>query len=406
MKVALFHNTGKLTGKPTAHKATGVKATKKRAWKKPKNKPRRPLSAYNLFFQHERNRIIHAPLSCGGKNEAEVEAKILMEQAPKPGIGPIRKRRPHRKSHGKIDFKELARKIAEKWKSIEPETKAVFEERAKVEKDRYKREIELWAEAQDPTKTAVTGTVDGERDQHRQQQQATEEAQEADVPLATLNQSVSTQSPVPVHLADNITLQQYPRHHRSRNRANPSVVARLSLMECLAMTQRTLEMANAVLMPSNVPQPKNGSNMQQIPLMQCNEPLMNSCTDPPELILSRCSSQVKEWICNRNNNSEKSMPNHSHQNSEIVPSDNFGIMAKCPSSSFHKRVSALSSAQFHSITTPGMEKLPSDNVALSAQSTTLQGGGSSLNELDMMRDDEIMDLFLSTFGSNETADCA
>jgi len=95
-------------------------AKKRRSWKKPKDKPKRPLSAYNLFFQKEREAIV-------GSQKSKQEGK-----------------RRHRKAHGKIGFADLAKTIAEKWKNLDEESKAVYEEKASVEKARYKRELDIW----------------------------------------------------------------------------------------------------------------------------------------------------------------------------------------------------------------------------------------------------------------------
>lgn len=120
--------------KKKAHKATGpppssVTKTGRRKWKKPKGKPKRPLSAYNLFFQHERNRILDRIPSAA----AAVDAKP-----------PSGQRRRHRKSHGKIGFADLARGIAEKWKTLDAESKRDFEAMAAVEKGRYRDALAVW----------------------------------------------------------------------------------------------------------------------------------------------------------------------------------------------------------------------------------------------------------------------
>mmetsp|Transcript_17048 Transcript_17048/g.28946 ORF Transcript_17048/g.28946 Transcript_17048/m.28946 type:complete len:346 (-) Transcript_17048:102-1139(-) len=116
--------------KPVAHKAG--KTAKKRTWKKPKDKPKRPLSAYNLFFQHEREKIISSIPD--DKSTVSVDDN-LSEEA---------KRRRHRKTHGKIGFAALARSIADKWKKIDDSSRSVFEARAEVEKQRYKKELDAW----------------------------------------------------------------------------------------------------------------------------------------------------------------------------------------------------------------------------------------------------------------------
>ena len=83
------------------------------------DKPKRPLSSYNLFFQAERAKILETTPS---KYEGN-----------KP-----------RRSHGKIGFASLARTIAGKWNNIDPETRKHFDQLAAKDKERYKREMEVW----------------------------------------------------------------------------------------------------------------------------------------------------------------------------------------------------------------------------------------------------------------------
>jgi HMG-box domain len=116
--------------KASAHKA--LKAPKKRTWKKPVDKPKRPLSAYNLFFKEERERIL-ASIS---DDKATVDLNDGLTEE-------IRRRR-HRKTHGKIGFADLARSIADQWKSIDANSRSTFESQADIEKTRYKKELEAW----------------------------------------------------------------------------------------------------------------------------------------------------------------------------------------------------------------------------------------------------------------------
>jgi HMG (high mobility group) box len=106
------------------------KPTKKRSWKKPKDKPKRPLSAYNLFFQSERKKLI-AMLP----DVANIEEYGLTERERKAK---------HRKMHGKIGFAELARNIANKWNNMDDTEKAAFEACARTEKEKYQEEIDKW----------------------------------------------------------------------------------------------------------------------------------------------------------------------------------------------------------------------------------------------------------------------
>ena len=110
----------------TKAKLNGKKGTKNN--KEPSDKPRRPLSAYNLFFQHERAQILQATPS--------------KYDDTKP-----------RRSHGKIGFGALARNVAAKWNSIDPDTRKHFDDLAAADKHRYKREMETWKASLTVTKT-------------------------------------------------------------------------------------------------------------------------------------------------------------------------------------------------------------------------------------------------------------
>ena len=83
--------------------------------------PRRPLSAYNYFFRSERARLL--------------------------GLGPVdfdndvREKRRHRKTHGKIGFREMANQVGTKWKSLTEEEKAPYTRLFQRDRARYKAEM-------------------------------------------------------------------------------------------------------------------------------------------------------------------------------------------------------------------------------------------------------------------------
>jgi hypothetical protein len=55
-------------------------------------------------------------------------------------------KRRHRKTHGRISFGDLARTIADKWKTVDPQRKAIFDQYAEVDMRRYRTELKLWKE--------------------------------------------------------------------------------------------------------------------------------------------------------------------------------------------------------------------------------------------------------------------
>mmetsp|Transcript_26782 Transcript_26782/g.48582 ORF Transcript_26782/g.48582 Transcript_26782/m.48582 type:complete len:347 (+) Transcript_26782:276-1316(+) len=117
-------------------------------------KPMRPLTAYHIFFQIEREYIIQN--TAGPDADKSIHAnKSYMCDVPRryrcikllpdwyAGPGKRRKRK-HRKSHGKIGFLELSRVISKRWATLsttDPETKRFVAMIAARELDEYKLEM-------------------------------------------------------------------------------------------------------------------------------------------------------------------------------------------------------------------------------------------------------------------------
>lgn len=99
---------------------------RKKKWKKPKGKPNRPLSAYNLFFHNQR-------------------VAMLGDDIPSPTMEQ-RKKRVHCKTHGKIGFAEMAREIGHRWKILDTESRKEFDTLAKKERQSYDVELAKWKE--------------------------------------------------------------------------------------------------------------------------------------------------------------------------------------------------------------------------------------------------------------------
>ena len=79
--------------------------------------PKRPLSAYNLFFKKQREEMLGDQAK-----QFEITSQV---------------KRKHRKTHGKIGFAEMAKSIGQKWKSLQPEAKREYEEAAQKQKEIY-----------------------------------------------------------------------------------------------------------------------------------------------------------------------------------------------------------------------------------------------------------------------------
>jgi hypothetical protein len=88
---------------------------KKWRWKKPKDRPKRPLSAYNIFFQHERQTL------------RDVRMLPYADNADRT-----------------LGFAGLAKHVSTKWKNLDQGSKSAFEKLAAVEKQKYFVSLDQW----------------------------------------------------------------------------------------------------------------------------------------------------------------------------------------------------------------------------------------------------------------------
>ena len=115
------------------------------------SKPKRPLSSYNLFFKHMRDEML-ASTSSSGSTTYDHSKHATTLQSPSARRDLSKKGRPP--PHRKIGFAEMARQIGAKWKALDGDRREHFESLARIDKQRYLREMEAWKAAGGDTGTA------------------------------------------------------------------------------------------------------------------------------------------------------------------------------------------------------------------------------------------------------------
>jgi len=110
-----------------------VSATKRPTKKKPKDKPKRPLSAYNYFFKEEREKILKTLLGDEANNPEDSPDHINDEQVKKL-----------KKDGGKVSFEEMGKLIGQRWKAISQDRLTKYTALAASDTERYKKEMECY----------------------------------------------------------------------------------------------------------------------------------------------------------------------------------------------------------------------------------------------------------------------
>lgn len=140
--------------------STEDEKAKKASRKKPKDKPKRPLSAYNIFFKEERNRIMNGNGSADNDaNDTCVPTTISLSKsdtsidpAPTESRSSVSTSKDAKsksdpdndKSKKKIGFESLAKLIGRRWQELADAPMAVYKAKASVDMKRYKKEMEVW----------------------------------------------------------------------------------------------------------------------------------------------------------------------------------------------------------------------------------------------------------------------
>lgn len=107
--------------------------------KKPKDKPKRPLSAYNYFFKSERQRILKYLL----RNPEDTFDEAVVDEEEEKRLWTGTK---------KVSFEEMGKLIGRRWKSMGAEEMEKYTTLAASDAERYKKELKVWNDKKEEEK--------------------------------------------------------------------------------------------------------------------------------------------------------------------------------------------------------------------------------------------------------------
>lgn len=126
---------------PTKNK----KKKRKKRRRKEKDAPKRPMSAYNLFFKDIRAEILKSDVPNTTENIDAASIGVTKSRC--------RRRKGRSSPHNKISFQGLGVKVGEMWRNISDEQKQSYQARADEERKRYRDELLVFQ-----TKKSSSGT--------------------------------------------------------------------------------------------------------------------------------------------------------------------------------------------------------------------------------------------------------
>lgn len=122
------------TGKKVKKASAGL-TSKRSTRKKAKDKPKRPLSAYNYFFKTERQRILkYLELKTDPSDDQDPDEPVekVVDDEQKAKL---------MSDSGKVSFEEMGKLIGRRWKAITPENLEKYTNLAADDAERYKKEL-------------------------------------------------------------------------------------------------------------------------------------------------------------------------------------------------------------------------------------------------------------------------